>query len=74
MGDQRIEARPAFGLEDAGDGLAIGRVAGEAVDGLGRDRDDFAGFEQRQRRSIASPVFRISATARFPVSCLGGLL
>ena len=40
MGDQRIEARPAFRLEDAGDGFAIGRVAGEAVDRLGRDRDD----------------------------------
>ena len=48
MGDQRIEARPAFCLEDAGDGLAIGRVAGKAVDGLGRDRDDLAGFEQRE--------------------------
>ena len=40
MRDQRIEARPAFRLEDARDGLAVGRVAGEAVDGLGRDRDD----------------------------------
>ena len=49
MGDQRIEARPALGLEDAGDGLAIGGVAGKAVDGLGRDGDDVAGLEQRQR-------------------------
>ena len=48
MGDQRIEARTAFCFEDASDGLAIGRVAGEAIDRLGRDRDDLAGFEQRE--------------------------
>ena len=30
-------------------GRAVGRVAGEAVDGLGRDGDDVAGLEERQR-------------------------
>ena len=62
MGDQRVEARPALGLEDAGDGRAIGGVAGQPVDGLGRDRDDLAGLEQASARSIASPMFRIFAT------------
>ena len=50
MDDQRIEARPALGLVDARDRLAIGRVGGEAVDGLGRHRDRLA-----RRRSAAPP-------------------
>ena len=50
MGYQRVEARPALGLEDARDGLAIGGVAGKTVNGLGRDRDDLAGPEQGQGR------------------------
>jgi hypothetical protein len=50
MGDQRVEARPALGLEYLRHGRAIGRVAGEPIDGFRRDRDDLAGPEQGQRR------------------------
>jgi hypothetical protein len=50
MGNQRIETRSALGFEDAGNRLPVGRVAGEAVDGLGRNGHNLAGFEQSQRR------------------------
>ncbi len=49
MGDQRIEARSALGFEDARDADAVGGIAGQPVDGLGRDGDDIAAFKQRQR-------------------------
>ena len=52
MGDQRIEARPALGLEDARDGLAVGGVGGEPVDGLGRDRHDLARLDQGEGRRL----------------------
>ena len=38
MGDQRVEARPALGLEDARHRFAVGGVGGEPVDGLRRQR------------------------------------
>ena len=46
MGDQRVEARPALGLEDGGDGGGIAGVGGEAVDRLGRQDDEAAGPER----------------------------
>ena len=51
MGDQGIEGRPALGLVDAGDRGRIGGVGAEAVDGLGRERDQPAlGQNTRSRR------------------------
>ena len=50
MGDQRVEARPAFRLEDARHRLPAGGVAGQPVYRLGRHGDDLAGGKQRQRR------------------------
>ena len=54
MGDQRIEGRPAFGGVEPRDGLAVGRVGAEPVDGLGREGDQAAGGEARapRRRSL----------------------
>ena len=49
MDDERIEARTALGFVDAGDRFAVGRVGGEAVDGLGRHRDGLAGRDQPRR-------------------------
>ena len=49
MGDQRVEARPALGFEDARHADAVGGVAGQPVDGFRRDGDDIAALEQRQR-------------------------
>ena len=49
MDDQRVEARPALGGVDARDRLAVGGVGGEAVDGLGRHRDQLAGADQPRR-------------------------
>ena len=40
MGDQRVEARPALGLEDRGDGGGVGGVGGQAIDGFGRQHDE----------------------------------
>ena len=45
--DQRIEARPALGFVDAGDGAGVRRVGGEAVDRLGRHRDRLPVTDQR---------------------------
>jgi hypothetical protein len=49
MDDQRVERRPALGRIDAGDRVRAGRVRGEAVDGLGRNRDRLAGADQPRR-------------------------
>ena len=51
--DQRVEARPALGRIDPRHGFRIGRIRGEAVDGLGRHRDRLAG-----KRS-AAPLRRL---------------
>ncbi len=45
MGDQRIEARPALDLVDAGDRLRLGGVGGQAIDGFGRNGDGLAARE-----------------------------
>jgi hypothetical protein len=42
MHDERIEARPALGGEDRGDRAVAGGIAAEAIDGLGRERDQLA--------------------------------
>ena len=47
MGDQRIEARPALGLVDGGHGARVGRVGGQAIDGLGGQDDQPAGAQGR---------------------------
>ena len=47
MHDQWVEARPALGGEDSGDGALVGRVGAEAVDRLGRERDELAAAQQR---------------------------
>ncbi len=39
MGDQRIEGGPALGLIEPGDGLWIGGVGAEPIDGLGWEPD-----------------------------------
>ena len=67
MRDQRVETRPALGLENPGHGGAVGRVAGKAIDRLGRDGDDFAGFEQRQRRGHRVADFQDFRHRRIPV-------
>lgn len=46
MGDQRVEARPAFGLENGGDRPRVFRVGGQPIDGLG-GQDDEAAKAQR---------------------------
>ena len=48
VADQRIEARSALRREDARDGFAVRRVRGEPVDGLGGQRDQFPGAQQRR--------------------------
>ena len=50
MGDQRIEGRPALGLVEVGDRGRIGGIGAEAIDGLGRERDQPA-LGQHARRS-----------------------
>ncbi len=51
MGDQRIEGGPALGLVEPGDRGRIGGVGAEAIDGLGRERDQPAlGQDTRRRR------------------------
>ena len=46
MDDQRVETRPPLCGEDAGDRPIVGRVATEAVDGFGRERDELPGAQQ----------------------------
>ena len=43
VGDQRIEGRPAFGLVEPRDRLAIGRVRAEPINRFGRECDQAAG-------------------------------
>ena len=49
MGDQGIEGGPALGLIEPGNGGRIGGIGAEAIDGLGRERDQ-AAFCQAARR------------------------
>ena len=54
MGDQRIEGRPALGLVEAGDRGRIGGVRAEAVNGLGRERDQPARAQGTRGRGHGS--------------------
>lgn len=53
MGDQRIEARAAFGLEHPGYGDGVGGVGGQAIDGLGREGD-----QQTRRQGLRGRLDR----------------
>ena len=53
MDDQRVEARPSLGEEDAADRGRIGGVGGKPVDRLGRHRHQFAPVERCHRRGDA---------------------
>jgi len=48
MDDERIEAGPSLGGEDARDGAVVGRVAAEPVDRFRRERDKLTGPQQRR--------------------------
>ncbi len=50
MGDQRIEGRPALGLVEPGDRRRVGGIGAEAIDGLGRERDQPALGQAARRR------------------------
>jgi hypothetical protein len=54
MGDQRIERRPALGLIEPGNRSGVGGIGAEAVDGLGRERDQPAFGERTRRRGHGS--------------------
>ena len=69
MGDQRIEAGPAFGRIETGDGLAIAGIGAEAVDGLGRKRDQPALAKAARCR-----LDRWRARLHYPRSRLGSHL
>src|SRR5262245_38911610 len=49
MRDQRVEARPALGLENARNGSTVGCIGSQPVDGLGRNGDHLARFDHGQR-------------------------
>ena len=68
MDDQRVEARPAFGRVDARYRFRIGRIGGQAVNGLGRNGDRFARKNQARglfirplasRRARARTILRV---------------
>ncbi len=46
-----LKSRPALGLEDARDRLAVGGVGGQPVDGLGGDRHQPARLQNIEGRS-----------------------
>ncbi|WGM37936.1 hypothetical protein AMEJIAPC_00837 [Caulobacter sp. NIBR1757] len=50
MGDQGVEARPALGFEDTGDGQRVGGVGGQAIDRLGREGDELTRLEGERGR------------------------
>ncbi len=55
MDDERVETGPALGLEDRSHGAAIGCIGAEAVDGLGRKRDEAA--VTQEARCLANSTF-----------------
>ena len=55
MGDQRIERGPALGLVEMRDRGGIGGVGAEAIDGLGRERDQPAAGRERAPRRPRRP-------------------
>ena len=50
VNDQRVEARPALGLEQPGDRAIVAGIGAEPIDRLGRKRDQRAAFQQIGRR------------------------
>ena len=56
MGDQRIERRPALGLIEPCHRGGVGGVGAEAVDRLGRKRDQPAGGQGTSAASVAAPT------------------
>jgi len=50
MDDERIETRPLFRFENFCDRERIERVRRQPINGLGRQRDDFARAQQFNRR------------------------
>ncbi len=56
VADQRVEARPILGGEDRGDRTLVGRIGAEAIDGLGRKRDQPAGGDHPRRLGDAGGV------------------
>ena len=74
MRDQRVEGRPALGGVEPGDGLAIAGIGAEAVDGLGRKRDQPAWPQAARRRRNACGIVLHHARSRlgghrFPQAC-----
>ena len=72
MNDDRVICRPAFDLENFGDGLFIQRVGGKAVNRFRRQRDHFARAQRFRRAfhggvetSAGVCVGRISAVTRY---------
>ena len=55
--DERIEGRALLGGEDLGDGGRVEGIRGEAIDGFGRQGDDFA--IPQQGAGLAHGVFHI---------------
>ena len=49
MDDQRVEARPAFGGEDARDGFGVGGVGRKPVDRLGWIRENLSRMQLCKR-------------------------
>ncbi len=68
MDDEGIEARPALGRVDLGDGLVLRRVGAEPIDGLGRKGDELA-FDQ-SLGGMGDGMGQL----RFPVAFEGGSL
>ena len=66
MGDQRVEARPALGLEDPGDGQRIAGVGGQAIDGLGRKGDELSRLKREGGR-----LYRFAVSAMVTVTGSG---
>ncbi len=58
VGDKRIEVWPCLRRINAGDGGVRGRVGGQAVNGLGRKRDETAATQDARRLGNARRVRR----------------
>jgi hypothetical protein len=58
VGDERVELRPILGAVDPGHRLGPRGVGAEAVDGLGRERDETP-FEQQRRGHVEAALVPI---------------
>ncbi len=58
MGDERIELWPCLRRINAGDGRVRGRIGGQAINGLGRKRDETAVVQDARRLGNARRVRR----------------